>query len=136
LHRKWSADEDEHLEQLVAEHDKNWKLIATHIQGRSVQQCQQRWRNNLRPQVKKSEWTRVEDQGKSEWTQEEDQEIWNRVLELGRKWTQISQLYLPSRTDIEIANRWRSIIWKAHAPGGRVWGLSEIEAQALLLTKQ
>ena len=88
----------------------------------------------MRPQVKKSEQTRVEDQGKSEWTQEEDQEIWNRVLELGRKWTQISQLYLPSRTDIEIRNRWRSIIRKPHAPGGGAWEVSEIEKQALLLT--
>ena len=56
---------------------------------------------------------------KGEWTPEEDQEIWDRVQEMGTKWAQISEQYMPSRTDNDIKNRWNSVIRKAHAPGGR-----------------
>jgi len=66
---------------------------------------------------------------KGEWTPEEDQEIWDRVQEMGTKWAQISEQYMPSRTDNDIKNRWNSIIRKAHAPGGREWEAAENEMQ-------
>jgi len=70
---------------------------------------------------------------KGEWTPEEDQEIWDRVQEMGTKWAQISEQYMPSRTDNDIKNRWNSVIRKAHAPGGREWEAAENEMRALFL---
>jgi len=121
--RPWSADEDEHLKQLVGEHGiKSWAAIATRLRDRNGKQCRERWRNHLRPQL-----------FKGEWTPEEDQEIWDRVQEMGTKWAQISEQYMPSRTDNDIKNRWNSIIRKAHAPGGREWEAAENEMRALFL---
>ena len=121
--RPWSADEDEHLKQLVGEHGiKSWAAIATRLRDRNGKQCRERWRNHLRPQL-----------FKGEWTPEEDQEIWDRVQEMGTKWAQISEQYMPSRTDNDIKNRWNSIIRKAHAPGGREWEVAENEMRALFL---
>ena len=70
---------------------------------------------------------------KGEWTPEEDQEIWDRVQEMGTKWAQISEQYMPSRTDNDIKNRWNSVIRKAHAPGGRELEAAENEMRALFL---
>lgn len=70
---------------------------------------------------------------KGEWTPEEDQEIWDRVQEMGTKWAQVSEQYMPSRTDNDIKNRWNSVIRKAHAPGGREWEAAENEMRALFL---
>merc|ERR1711957_1005061 len=84
--------------------------------------CRERWHNHLRPQL-----------FKGEWTPEEDQEIWDRVQEMGTKWAQILEQYMPSRTDNDIKNRWNSIIQKAHAPGGREWEAAENEMRALFL---
>ena len=126
--RPWSADEDEHLKQLVGEQlvgdagIKSWAAIATRLRDRNGKQCRERWRNHLRPQL-----------FKGEWTPEEDQEIWDRVQEMGTKWAQISEQYMPSRTDNDIKNRWNSIIRKAHAPGGREWEVAENEMRALFL---
>ena len=121
--RPWSADEDEHLKQLVGEHGiKSWAAIATRLRDRNGKQCRERWRNHLRPQL-----------FKGEWTPEEDQEIWDRVQEMGTKWAKISEQYMPSRTDNDIKNRWNSIIRKAHAPGGREWEVAENEMRALFL---
>ena len=118
--RPWSTDEDEHLKQLVGEHGiKSWAAIATRLRDRNGKQCRERGRNHLRPQL-----------FKGEWTPEEDQEIWDRVQEMGTKWAQISEQYMPSRTDNDIKNRWNSVIRKAHAPGGRE---SENEMRALFL---
>ena len=55
---------------------------------------------------------------KGDWTTDEDVEIWERVQQMGTKWAQISKLYMPSRTDNDIKNRWNSIIRKQHHPGG------------------
>ena len=121
--RPWSTDEDEHLKQLVGEHGiKSWAAIATRLRDRNGKQCRERWRNHLRPQL-----------FKGEWTPEEDQEIWDRVQEMGTKWAQISEQYMPSRTDNDIKNRWNSIIRKSHAPGGREWDAAENETRALFL---
>eukprot|EP00966_Prymnesium_polylepis_P329518 7385202-Prymnesium_polylepis.2 len=54
---------------------------------------------------------------KGDWTPEEDVEIWDRVQQMGTKWAQISELYMPSRTDNDIKNRWNSIIRKTQHPG-------------------
>ena len=83
--------------------------------GRNSKQCRERWHNHLDPSV-----------NKSEWTPEEDQEIWDRVQEMGTKWAQISEQYMPLRTDNDIKNRWNSIIRKSSHPSGRAWKPNEI----------
>merc|ERR1712157_298767 len=98
---KWSVHEDERLKEVVAEHgSKHWPSIADRIPGRSARQCCHRWR--ILPDRRDN----------SAWTPEEDKDIWDRALELGRKWTQISKLYMPSRTSDDIKTRWKCIIRK------------------------
>jgi hypothetical protein len=51
LTRKWSAEEDMILAQLVAIHgQRDWGLIARHMPGRfrKGKQCRERWRNQVR----------------------------------------------------------------------------------------
>ncbi|EOD27550.1 hypothetical protein EMIHUDRAFT_58392, partial [Emiliania huxleyi CCMP1516] len=57
-------------------------------------QCRERWRNHLRPELNKGDWTVEED-------------------EFSTKWAQISELYMPLRTDNDIKNRWNSIVRKS-----------------------
>ena len=123
--RPWAADEDEHLKMLVDEHGvKSWAHIATYLHMRNGKQCRERWRNHLRPQLHKGEWS-----------VDEDTEIWTRVQEMGTKWAQISELYMPNRTDNDIKNRWNSIIRKSHAPGGREWTAEETDLRNQFLGK-
>ena len=88
--RPWSADEDEHLKQLVGEQlvgdagIKSWAAIATRLRDRNGKQCRERWRNHLRPQLFKGEWTPEEDQ-------EIHQTRWNSIIQKarapgGREW--------------------------------------------------
>ena len=72
---------------------------------RNGKQCRERWRNHLRPEL-----------NKGDWTQDEDVTIWSRVQQLGTKWAQISELYMPLRTDNDIKNRWDSILRKSSHP--------------------
>lgn len=46
---------------------------------------------------------------------------------------QISELYMPQRTDNDIKNRWNSIIRKSQHPAGRDWQPDENEARAAIL---
>ena len=89
---------------------KAWAKIAQFLHMRNGKQCRERYRNHLRPEL-----------CKGEWSVEEDTEIWNRVREVGTKWAAISELFMPTRTDNDIKNRWNSIIRKPKAPGGREW---------------
>lgn len=121
--RPWNADEDESLKQLVEEHGtKNWALIATQLTMRNGKQCRERWRNHLRPELNKGDWTR-----------DEDERIWNKVQEMGTKWAQISEQFMPERTDNDIKNRWNSIIRKQTHPNGRDWEPHENETRLSVL---
>ncbi len=121
--RPWGTDEDERLKELVQLHGiKNWAMIATQLHMRNGKQCRERWRNHLRPEL-----------NKGEWTTEEDCDIWRRVQELGTKWAQISEQYMPLRTDNDIKNRWNSIIRKSSHPEGRPWLPEENAAREQVL---
>ena len=112
---------------LVGTHgEKNWALIATHLHARNMprngKQCRERWRNHLRPAL-----------DKSHWTPEEDAYVWERVQAVGSRWAQISEMYMPARTDNDIKNRWNSIIRKSCHPLGRPWSDEENSARAAVL---
>ena len=109
--RPWNPDEDEQLRSLVDQFGiKSWAQIATNLTNRNGKQCRERWRNHLRPQL-----------NKGEWSVQEDIDIWDKVQEMGTKWAQISELYMSQRTDNDIKNRWNSIIRKQQHPAGRDW---------------
>ena len=204
--RPWGPEEDEHLRSLVDVYGiKSWAQIATNLSNRNGKQCRERWRNHLRPQL-----------NKGDWSAEEDCAIWDRVQEMGTKWAQvrmwigvplgrrpwkrssgehrrmvvarrlpdacklpfaaaataaaaavvarararprdypgiqrarisdpplsplrafsapqISELYMPQRTDNDIKNRWNSIIRKSNHPSGREWSADENDARAAIL---
>ena len=121
--RPWNPDEDEQLRSLVDQFGiKSWAQIATNLTNRNGKQCRERWRNHLRPQL-----------NKGEWSVQEDIDIWDKVQEMGTKWAQISELYMSQRTDNDIKNRWNSIIRKQQHPAGRDWLPEENEARAVIL---
>ena len=121
--RPWNPDEDEQLRHLVEVHGvKNWALIATQLNMRNGKQCRERWRNHLRPEL-----------NKGDWDMHEDVEIWDRVQQMGTKWAQISETYMPNRTDNDIKNRWNSIIRKQQHPSGRPWRAWENAAREQIL---
>lgn len=60
--RWWTKNEDEQLRQLVENHGaKNWKKIASYLNGRTDVQCLHRWQKVLNPTLVKGPWTKEED---------------------------------------------------------------------------
>ena len=56
----------------------SWAQIATQLNNRNGKQCRERWRNHLRPEL-----------NKGDWSAQEDIDIWERVQEMGTKWAQV-----------------------------------------------
>ena len=72
-----------------------WSEIAKHIPGKSGQQCAQRWRHRVNPNIKREKWTKLEDA------------LLVRLVELhGNKWALIAR-NMPGRTDQQCMGRWR-----------------------------
>ncbi|KAJ3122332.1 Myb-like DNA-binding domain protein [Physocladia obscura] len=58
----WTHDEDTQLKKLVEIHGNgNWATIAKHMNNRTRLQCQTRWRQNLRPGLRRGRFTKDED---------------------------------------------------------------------------
>jgi hypothetical protein len=59
LRGKWTAVEDDLLKGAVKEYGgKNWRRIASRIEGRTDVQCLHRWQKVLRPGLIKGPWTK------------------------------------------------------------------------------
>lgn len=76
---------------------KNWKLIASYLDGKTEVQCLHRWTKVLNPDVTKGPWTQEED---------------NRVVELvaihgAKKWSVIAN-HLPGRIGKQCRERWHN----------------------------
>lgn len=99
----WQPEEDDLLSRQVGEFldtgadSPNWTSIAKHIEGRTAKQCRERWRCNLDPQIKKTEWS-----------PEEDVMILNMQQALGNRWALLAK-QLPGRTENAIKTRFRSL---------------------------
>lgn len=92
---KFTPSEDDRLRHLVEENGMAaWESIAAEMPGRNVRQCRERWKHYLSINNTKLPWTDME-----------DNILFEKMQEVGPKWTKLTQ-YLPKRTDIQIKARW------------------------------
>ncbi|KAI0257317.1 hypothetical protein BJV78DRAFT_27052 [Lactifluus subvellereus] len=98
--RPWSAYEDLLLSKAVAEFDgeADWKTIAQHVPGRTNKACRKRWLHSLSPSIKKSAWTK-----------EEDEKLISLYKLYGTKWSVIAR-QIPGRTDDACSKRYREAL--------------------------
>ncbi|KAL0206620.1 hypothetical protein P9112_001927 [Eukaryota sp. TZLM1-RC] len=100
----WTAEEDMTLMRAVESFGsqglwKGWKEISRQVgNGRTGDQCSQRWHRVLRPDIRKGPWSK-----------EEDQSLASAVKICGSKnWKQVATL-INGRTDIQCRYRWHRI---------------------------
>ncbi|KAK4186757.1 hypothetical protein QBC35DRAFT_386543 [Podospora australis] len=91
----WDPEEDQRLQAAVEKHGLRWPLIAAEVGFRSPDQCSKRWQYGLDPRLKHREWT-----------SEEDQLLLQLVQERGREWKAIQHNHYPSRSRIDLKNRY------------------------------
>jgi len=80
--KRWSAKEDSMLARLVGESNSTktkWKELSCQMVDRTPKQCRDHYNNSLKPDGKKGQWTR-----------EEDENIIRMQAEFGNKWSKIS----------------------------------------------
>lgn len=109
---KFLPEEDTKLRELVETYGTNsWEQVAALMPGRNIRQCRERWKHYL-----------SSDRPYEPWTKEEDQILYDKVQELGAKWTKIAR-FLPGRTDLQAKTRWQKIFsGKAHRFSDRLEG--------------
>mmetsp|Transcript_38293 Transcript_38293/g.97904 ORF Transcript_38293/g.97904 Transcript_38293/m.97904 type:complete len:580 (-) Transcript_38293:422-2161(-) len=91
----WTEDEDALLAEMQAKVGNRWSTVALHIPGRTGQQCAQRWRHKVNPNIRKEKWS-----------EEEDRVLEALVAEIGPRWADIARR-CPGRTDQQCMGRWR-----------------------------
>ncbi|XP_022717850.1 transcription factor MYB14-like [Durio zibethinus] len=98
----WSPDEDQKLITYIMRHGIwNWNEMPKYAGlARSGKSCRLRWMNYLRPNIKRGNFTR-----------EEDETIVQLQKMLGNRWSAIAAM-LPQRTDNDIKNYWNSRLKK------------------------
>jgi hypothetical protein len=95
MKRNWTKDEDALLTNMLAQHGKQWGLIASHLPSRTTTQIAARWEKSLDPTVHKGPFTA-----------EEDQLILNYVSQNGPQcWPRITSV-VASRTAKQCRERW------------------------------
>ena len=87
--------EDDQIKKMFAE-GWMWKDIAEYLPGRRPESIRDRYYTHLDPTLKKSPWTR-----------EEDEILFKNQLRIGNKWSEISKL-LPGRSVNSIKNRFHN----------------------------
>eukprot|EP00891_Asterochloris_glomerata_P009442 jgi/Astpho2/9442/Aster-01702 len=120
----WTAEEDELLSKWQSVMGNKWSSVAKKIVGRTGQQCAQRWRHKVNPNIRKDKWTAEEDdqlralvkEYGSSWA-EISRNIEVRAETLGQCWLSVSALLpilgcetailLQGRTDQQCMGRWR-----------------------------
>ena len=86
----WNKKEDDAIIELVNKYGtSNWTIIANEMallyksKHRNGKQCRERWHNHLDPIV-----------NKENWTEEEENILFNKHLEYGNKWSDISKFFI------------------------------------------
>lgn len=98
--RMWTPEEDEKLRIVAGPNPENWNQIGEMLPGRTGKQCRERWLNNLRPDIRKGEWS-----------QEEDDLIIREQAKVGNHWSSIARM-LPGRSDNAVKNRYNATLRK------------------------
>lgn len=113
----WSRQEDEQVQGWVQLNGPNdWAGCAASVIGRSAKQCRERWTNTLDPNIKKGDWTELE-----------DNIIFREYRVRGPKWTEIAKL-LPGRSENATKNRFYSTLRKVKPRDPSVQGLVSSES--------
>jgi myb proto-oncogene protein len=101
---QWTPDEVSKLKDAVQTHgDKNWGAIAALVPGRTLKQCNSRWKAVLDPGIDRAN-------GRTgSWTEDEDIMLKDAVHTHGKNWGAISAL-VPGRTNIQCRCRWRDAL--------------------------
>lgn len=95
---KFTTEEDKHLLKLVSKYgDRNWKKIASEMEGRSIRQCRDRYRHYVSPNI-----------NQKEWNEEEDRLLMEKVGNIGCKWKRMEKFF-ENRNEIQIRNRYYQI---------------------------
>lgn len=102
----WTAEEDEILVSYIQRYGHgNWRALPKQAGLlRCGKSCRLRWTNYLRPDIKRGNFTR-----------EEEEAIISLHGQLGNKWSAIAA-QLPGRTDNEIKNVWHTHLKKRVMP--------------------
>lgn len=91
----------------------DWCKIADNMPNRNARQCRDRWINYLSPTVVNGKWT-----------EEEDHLLIEKYLTMGNCWRQIAAFF-PTRTDINIKNRFRKLQRRMHKDIRMATGVKE-----------
>lgn len=92
--RRWTPAEDEALKKLVVTYGNSWASIAQRLPTRTQRTCRARWRYVLDPNIKRTQWTR-----------EEEDIIATYHDKFGNKWSKIAK-HLEGRSAEAIRNHW------------------------------
>ena len=97
--RPWTVEEDVTLLNVTSSvKRKEWSQIARHFDGRTGEQCRQRFYSRPAKKYKKGGWTH-----------EEDDTIIRLQGDYGNCWSKIAK-YLPDRSENCIKNRWHGVL--------------------------
>ena len=58
----WTKQEDLKLQHMQEKYGNKWATVASQLPGRTGQQCAQRWRHRVNPNIRREKWTREEDE--------------------------------------------------------------------------
>jgi hypothetical protein len=99
----WAEDEDRKLKDAVQTHGvNNWVAIAALVQGRTIDQCRDRWRGVLDHRI---------DRSTGKWTAGEDIKLKDSVQTHGGKNWDVIVALVEGRTKKHCNNRWEFVLY-------------------------